>query len=227
MDTRELLLARLRQPLRLWLARTSLAAIGTYVVALLALHVAAFPLEPVHMSEFALSPLGWLWTGAGALLALACLVVAWAAAPVLPRDIRSIPGVLLLGFAAVALLVVAVIPMDRADAAMPGHLSLAGRLHNDAAWGTFLALSAAMLLLAGAFRSNPLWSSLAAPTLWLGLAAFLSSLAYIGLEASRSGAAGLLQRAVVGIGLAWLALLALRLQELGALAIRLAAAQRT
>ncbi len=210
---RQLLLA-LRDPVRLWLARTGLLAVIAFALAILVLHISVYPFEPIHMSEFAHSPWAWIWTAASAALAVASLVVAWAAAPVLPRDGRSLPGVLMLGLASFTLLLVAVIPVDAAGT------TVAGQVHNDAAWATFLALAASMLLLGGAFRRSPFWVTLSPASLWLGRLAAALGVAYIWLDASNQGAAGLVQRAAVAVGLAWITLLALRLQELEAWAGR-------
>jgi hypothetical protein len=163
-------------------ARLALAAVGTFLVLLAALHVLKPELDPSWrvISEYALGRYGSLMTLAFLSLALSCASLAIALRP----HIRSIGGKIGLAFlllSAVGITIAGIMPTDpittSRDALTPN-----GRLHE---LGALLDVTpfAALLISWSLARRNPAWSSARRVLFWtaglpvLGLMVFIASVA--------------------------------------------------
>lgn len=213
------ILTRLHDARLRWAAWGTLAGLAEVVLAVVALNLLVG--VPWHMSEFANSSLNWLWVVALATLLASGALVAWAAAPVLPRHPLSAVGLLLLGISGIGGLAILLFPVDAS-----AQSTLVGAVHNGATIPTFLALGLAFWALGSAFRASPLWASLAPSSRWIGRGVLAAGL--LVMVADRQGAAwvAVAQRVLIGLVALWFALAAWRLLELTALASRRAVRRR-
>lgn len=190
------------------LATIGLACICVFVLDLVALHATALGHLPSHMSQFANSPFGLFWA-----LALYCLIVGtsllvWAVRPCLGPGLSKQVGLGMLALAGIGALLLATFPTD---AVKP--VTWRGNLHDDAAASTFVLVSAAMVVLAPAFRSSQDLARFARVSLVLGVLTSLALAAYLVSTFNGFAVRGLCQRILVGFILAWFATLAIRLHR--------------
>ena len=191
---------------RSFLAALSLAATAAFVLALLALHAASIGDEPTHMSQFANSRFGLLWALAIYTFIVGGAMLVWALKPVLSDCPSKKAGLLMLGLAGLAAILLAVFP---ADATHP--LTLTGEIHDRAAVTAFALTGGSMVVLAPAFRSSPSLGPFAGVSFTLGVFVTLSWATYLALTLGGLAMRGPAQRILVGFIVAWFALLALRL----------------
>jgi hypothetical protein len=192
------------------LAGTSILGLAVAVAATVLGHVGLGPgFNPLALtvSDYALSDRGAAIEVAMVMLAgasLALLVgLAAARAPV-----RGIPTVLLLVWAA-GLLLAAAVPTDPIGTPV---LSTAGYVHRYASVAAFLCLPAAALMLASRFATEPAWRALSSMLRRLAGASGvgLALLFYVAFPGDRI-LIGLVERALIGVEVVVLLLLALRL----------------
>ncbi|MEA3190613.1 MAG: hypothetical protein QOD77_1195 [Thermoplasmata archaeon] len=178
-----------------------------FVVALVMLHMANFPRQPWHMSQFANMQLNWMWVMGlfGFIVGAAAITVA--IVPYLSGSRASRIGLCLLGLAAVGGVMLAVFPTDPT----PHRHTLVGTIHNEVAPPTFASLSLAIVMMGPAFRSNPAWRPLGAVSIVLGGLAGLAALGYVWADMNEQPVVAVLQRIMVGLVIAWFMLLGLRL----------------
>lgn len=202
---------RTDEPLRRWrniLACLGLGAIAAFVVALVLLHAAAGHDAPSHMSEFANSRFGLLWALAVYTFILGGSMVVWALRPCLVDCPAKGIGIVLLWLAGIGAVLLAAFPTDDTYVR-----TFSGKVHNDAAMGTFALLGGAMVVLAPAFRASPSLGGFARVSVLLGVLVTASWVSYLVTTLERIHVYGPLQRVLVALITAWFVLLALHLRH--------------
>ena len=203
--------SRTDEPLRRWrniLACLGLGAIAAFVVALVLLHAAAGHDPPSHMSEFANSRFGLLWALAVYTFILGGSMVVWALRPCLADCPAKGIGIVLLWLAGIGALLLATFPTDETYVR-----TFSGKVHNDAAVGTFALLGGAMVVLAPAFRASPSLGRFARVSVLLGVLVTASWVSYLATTLARIDVYGPLQRVLVALITTWFVLLALNLRR--------------
>jgi hypothetical protein len=172
------------------------------------------------VSQLSLGPFGWVNTIALLLAAAALLAFAAGLRRALPAGTGSTWGPRLLGVAGTCFVLLAVFPDDPGLAyppAAPAQQSLPGLIHGLAGTVAFGCLSAACFVLARRFAGDPAWRGWARYSNLTGVvvaAGYLATAVVTGLDqagALANAPGGLLQRAMIIAGFAWIVLLAARL----------------
>jgi Protein of unknown function (DUF998) len=189
------------------LALTSVAAFGATLVALHLLRTDVSPLAQ-GISHYGNGPYRWLLSVANGVLGVGGLALVLGLASGVAPAGRSVAGLALLGLWSVAQLITAFFPID-APGAPP---TVAGRIHGLAGL-SFLAATAAALLLARGFGRDTRWAVVARPAGALALALLAAALVlYVLVEPFAGlGIGGAAQRVYWAFLLAWLAWTALGL----------------
>jgi hypothetical protein len=192
-------------------AAVALAGLAWFVTMVAALHVLRADLDPVRLptSAYAVGPFGFLMTTAFLSLSLALWALVLGLDRGLPAPARSRVGLMLMGVAAVGVLIAMSFPLD-AQGAPP---TTAGRIHAAAGPLTFLSLTAGIVLVSRRFRHDAAWQTLHRPAQVL---AGLLLVAFFGVPlslATGAEAAGLAQRVYLMMFAAWFGLTALRLRS--------------
>lgn len=201
------------------LGTVGLAGIGTFVVAVVAMHLIRPDLDPMDrtISEYALGGSGWLMTvawfaGGAGVLALALGLHRSLA----PGDGVRLSVWLMVITALVGFVASGVFRTDVPDAEGVTGATVAGQLHDGAGLVGFVALLVAAFVLRGVFARNPGWQDLSLPTRWFTRAMVAMFVARVSMVIVRlPGSAGLVQRILWLFMLAWLVLIGWRLRQLG------------
>ena len=186
-----------------WLAGLALASVAAFGAILVALHLLRIDVSPLTqgISHYGNGAYRWLLPVANGILGVGGLALALGLAFGVAPAGRSVAGLALLVLWSGAQLVSAFFPID-APGAPP---TLAGTIHGLAGL-SFLAATAAALLLARGFRRDPRWAAFARPTGALALALLASAVTlYVLIEPLGGlGLGGAAQRTYWVIWLAWL-----------------------
>jgi hypothetical membrane protein len=180
------------------LANAALAALATFPVIVIALHIVQrgqyHPLSQA-VSELALGRAGWLmWVAfCSAGTGFLCLAVLHRR---LVRDSRAAPALL-----TVAGLMAYVSAAFHADPENATTTSLHDEIHQIASLIAFLSLIAAMFVSSRRFRLDPRWQRLARPTLIWAICALATLL--LALALNNSSFFGLGQRIFIATWLTW------------------------
>ena len=185
------------------LGTIALAAVAAFLGVATAMHVVRADLDGARapLSLYLLGPQGLWLKGAYVGLAGALPLLGLGARSALQPAARSAAPVLLFALAGVGLVVTALAHTDLVHRAA----TFEGWVHQVAAQTTFLCVTTAMILHSLRLRLDPAWRARFPLALGLALAAF----AWLWVHALwREPPRGLMQKSVIGLILAWLALVA-------------------
>jgi len=191
---------------------TSLAAIllaALCVAAVAALHLLRADLDPVGqvMSEYANGPFGVVMTIAFYALALACLALGWRLRSAVSGSAAAVVLPWLLALAGTGLLLAGVFEVERPDVAD----TVAEAIHSLSSVAAFVLLVVAMGALAAACRRDPAWRSFTPTAAALAAAGVVAAAA--SPLADLTPFAGVVQRLLGLVVVAWLLLVALRIRR--------------
>lgn len=190
------------------LAAAGLGGVLVFTAMVVDLHLLMREAEPQHLSEFARTSYGWMWTTAALALAAGGACLALAVRPVLPgHSMLARVGVLLLWAACATVLLVAVFPTDTT----PQPTTYQGWIHDTAVVPTVLFLDAAILLLTPDLLGHRELAGLGRASAGLGALALVASIVYAFMDFHHVSWVAAAQRAVVASGLCWMALVAFAL----------------
>lgn len=159
------------------------------------------------MSDYAIGEYGFVQTVAFAALGLASLALCAALSPPNPLASRWRAGRLLLATWSVGVLLAATFPVDA------GRPTVAGQIHGVASGLSFIAVTAAMFVLAKAFAGVFSWAPLSGPS--TKLARVASGAFLVAATTHGTLAFGIAHRVFVGAVTAWLMLTGLRVWSMG------------
>jgi hypothetical protein len=189
-----------------WLARLGFAAVLAFAATLLALH-AATDEDPQHLSGYVHTAWGPVWIASLAAFALGAFAISVELRRTLAIHPMRRVGLFMLWLSAFGALILAASPVD----ADPYRRTTLGLIHQDTAPPTFLLAAGAMLAFAPAFRSAHGWRRMAGLSVACGLFAFGLAIAYVAATLAGDPAAGGLQRLLVGVIVAWMLAVTVRL----------------
>jgi len=186
-----------------------IAGIGLFVIALIALHFLDPGLSIVNetMSEYALGPYGWLERAAEVALGVGSIGVALGLRQTLAAGKRATASWVLILMNGLVGILSGIFPTDPAGVT---ETTTAGTVHGTAAFVTLLILLITPWLLRGVFARDAPYRRLARAQLWF---AVLMTVGVVSLFVFYQGPIGLVQRLLVVVALAWLAVLAINLRQ--------------
>jgi len=159
-----------------------------------------------YVSYLANEPLGWVFTVGALVHGSGNLALTLGLRGALPQGRQRSGVTLLLGLAAVGILLAALFPIDP-----PNHLpSASGRIHRSAASATFILEFVAMCIFSTAFDRHPYWRRQRPVSRLLSIAAAVA-LVVLAIAIHRDVAPGLAERVALAVFLAWEAWIAVQL----------------
>lgn len=192
------------------LANAAIVCLSYFVVALLALHLLRPDYEPRShfISDYAVGDFGWIMTAAFLALSGACCSLGLGLAIDGPKSILARVGTLLLGVAAIGLVLTAIYETD-----LPGApYTRSGDIHEMTFRVNTLSLIFGSLFLSVSFGSSPRWRGFRPTALFLfGLVAIAVVIQFMTLH--KGAPYGLANRFFCAVLVSWLLATAIRLRN--------------